>query len=163
MRCPDSTCLKIQPCQQRHPRRAGCFSTIAGRLMSVRPPWCKAAFSFAHSAPVAAASRSSAPRARSSRSRFSRTFHIGSSIWSHAKTATPSSSSDAAFHGKVPPTSKARSRWRRAGICAGIVGVGYLADKELNASALARTVRVAYYRCVWALKSARALRSIELT
>jgi len=41
--------------------------------------------------------------------------------------------------------SKARRRFRRLGIVATIAGIGYLGDKELNASALARTARVGYY------------------
>jgi hypothetical protein len=36
-------------------------------------------------------------------------------------------------------------RWRNLAIVAGLGGAGYLADRELNASAIARNLRCAYY------------------
>lgn len=46
---------------------------------------------------------------------------------------------------QIPRVKKPSKRWRNLAIVAGLGGTAYLADRELNASAIERTLRCAFY------------------
>lgn len=65
---------------------------------------------------------------------------------SYASTVSSSSSSyTTGSSQQIPRVKEPSKRWRNLAIVAGLGGTAYLADRELNASAIERTLRCAFY------------------
>lgn len=65
--------------------------------------------------------------------------------WAPIRSHTHSSAQNEGNTATTSKPKRASKRWRNLAIVAGVGAAGYLADRELNASAITRNLRCAYY------------------